>query len=78
MTGEDGSISPTSHKCADINDEITQMKLPLLYDAAMAMIEDSTPEVQLGIWRLVVDKCIDRTGLDGKQFAAWASQILAN
>lgn len=58
--------------------QVTRDKLPALYDAAMAMREGATPEVQLGLWRLVVDKLIDRVGLSNKEFAVWASRELAS
>ena len=43
----------------------------------MTMRDGAKPEVQLGIWRLVVDKLIDRTGMSNKEFSVWASRILA-
>jgi NADP-dependent 3-hydroxy acid dehydrogenase YdfG len=77
MSEEDGRLRPTVHDCTDRDDEVTQMKLPMLYDTAMTMIDGATPEVKLVIWRLVVDKLIDRVGMENKEFTTWASRILA-
>ena len=74
---ETDKIGPTTNPLTDIDDEMTREKLPFLYDVAMTMRDGAKPEVQLGIWRLVVDKLIDRTGMSNKEFSVWASRILA-
>ena len=74
---ETDKIGPTTNPLTDIEDEMTREKLPFLYDVAMTMRDGAKPEVQLGIWRLVVDKLIDRTGMSNKEFSVWASRILA-
>ncbi len=74
---ETDKIGPTTNPLTDIDDELTREKLPFLYDVAMTMRDGAKPEVQLGIWRLVVDKLIDRTGMSNKEFSVWASRILA-
>ena len=74
---ETDKIGPTTNPLTDIEDELTREKLPFLYDVAMTMRDGAKPEVQLGIWRLVVDKLIDRTGMSNKEFSVWASRILA-
>lgn len=70
------SICPSSNPLTDLEDKDTREKLPMLYRTAMTMLDGATPEVQLGIWKLVVDKLIDRTGMSNKEFVAWSASCL--
>ena len=64
-------LRPTVHACTDIEEPATQEKLAPLYNAAMQMLNGAEPEIQLGIWKLIVDKLIDRVGLSKKEFYMW-------
>lgn len=70
------SICPSSNPLTDLEDKDTREKLPMLYRTAMTMLDGATPEVQLGIWKLVVDKLIDRTGMSNNEFVAWSASCL--
>ena len=73
--GDDELLRPSLHECTDTSDGVTQEKLAPLYNAAMQMLNGAEPEVQLGIWRLVVDKLVDRVGLSNKEFGQWVEYV---
>mmetsp|Transcript_16553 Transcript_16553/g.49427 ORF Transcript_16553/g.49427 Transcript_16553/m.49427 type:complete len:188 (+) Transcript_16553:226-789(+) len=73
--GDDELLRPSLHECRDTSDDVTQEKLAPLYNAAMQMLNGAEPEVQLGIWRLIVDKLVDRVGMSNKEFGQWVEYV---
>jgi len=63
--------SPTVHACTDPLDEVTQQKVPPLYDAALTMMKNQEPVLKLRIWKLVVDKLATRVGMENYAFRDW-------
>mmetsp|Transcript_21194 Transcript_21194/g.24394 ORF Transcript_21194/g.24394 Transcript_21194/m.24394 type:complete len:187 (-) Transcript_21194:689-1249(-) len=74
--GDDDLCRPTVFPCTDPGDEVTKEKLPQMYQFCHSMIDGADPEVQLQIWRIIVDKLASRVEMDNDSFNDWCVDAL--